>query len=115
MNVRLACFTFSFFGALLDEGVERKHAIELVADAAWGIYAVWSRLVSGVARLAAGNSALGFATKPKRGGRLSLRFPFNAPGYVIEAVTEMTNQKLVRTKTLVEGADRCDFRVLPAD
>jgi hypothetical protein len=46
---------------------------------------------------------------------LSLRFPFNAPGYVIEAVTEMTNQKLVRTKTLVEGADRCEFRVLPAD
>jgi ubiquinone biosynthesis protein len=28
---------------------------------------------------------------------------------------EMTRQRLVRTKTLVEGADRCDFRVFPRD
>ena len=81
---------------------------------------------------------------------MSLRFPFNAPGYLIEplavahgtafdvvqcpvasyfrehgaadlcvaawcnldyALGEMTHQKLVRTKTLVQGADRCDFRV----
>lgn len=155
MNVRLACFTLSFFDALLSEGVERGYAIELVADAAWGIYSVWARLASRVAQLAPGRgSALGFATSPKGGGAggVSLRFPFNAPGYVIEAVTalrgtafdvvgcpvatyfrehdatdlcvaawcnldyplaETTHQKLVRTKTLVQGADRCDFRVLP--
>ena len=29
------------------------------------------------------------------------------------ALAELTQQKLVRTKTIVEGADRCDFRVLP--
>lgn len=81
---------------------------------------------------------------------VSLRFPFNAPGYLIEAVAadsgiafdvvrcpianyfrgqgavdlcsaswcnldyalaELTHEKLVRTKTLVSGDDRCDFRL----
>src|SRR5471030_3166515 len=32
MNVRLACFTFSFFNELLAAGTERQYAIELVAD-----------------------------------------------------------------------------------
>ncbi len=41
MNVHLACFTFSFFEALLAEGVEREYAIELIADAAWGVYSFW--------------------------------------------------------------------------
>ena len=31
MNVRLACFTMSFFNALLASGTEREYAIELVA------------------------------------------------------------------------------------
>jgi hypothetical protein len=81
---------------------------------------------------------------------VSLRFPFNAPGYLIEtvpadsgtafdvvrcpiadyfrgqgaidlcsaswcnldyALAELTHEKLVRTKTLVCGDDRCDFRL----
>ena len=89
-----------------------------------------------------------------REGKVHLRFPFNAPGYLIETVpaesgttfnvvhcpvatyfrdrgavdlcvaswcnldytlSELTHQKLVRTKTLVQGADHCDFRVLPDD
>ncbi len=29
------------------------------------------------------------------------------------ALGEMTNGKLIRTKTLVQGNDRCDFRILP--
>ena len=33
MNVKLACFTMSFFNALLEIGTERSYAIELVADA----------------------------------------------------------------------------------
>ncbi len=156
MNVRLACFTLSFFDALLAKGVAREHAIELVADAAWGVYSVWGRFASTAARLAPGKaSALGFATSGKGGrkGAVSLRFPFNAPGYLIKTVTaergtafnvvrcpiasyfrdhgaadlcvaawcnldyplgEMTNQKLVRTLTLVQGDDHCDFRVFPA-
>ena len=40
MNVRLACFTLAFFDALLAEGIRREYAVELVADAAWGIYGV---------------------------------------------------------------------------
>ncbi|MEO9189341.1 MAG: L-2-amino-thiazoline-4-carboxylic acid hydrolase [Acetobacteraceae bacterium] len=81
---------------------------------------------------------------------VSLRFPFNAPGYLIEtvaadsgtafdvvrcpiadyfrgqgavdlcsaswcnldyALAELTHEKLARTKTLVRGDDRCDFRL----
>jgi ubiquinone biosynthesis protein len=146
MNQRLACFTLSFFDELLGTGVERAHAIELVADAAWGIYRAWAR----AARLMYRHSALGFAPQTIASGA-SLRFPFNAPGYLIEPVraergtafdvvrcpvasyfrehgaadlclaawcnldfplSEITHQRLVRTKTLVEGANRCDFRVL---
>jgi hypothetical protein len=35
MNVRLACFTLSFFDELLARGIERNYAIEVIADAAW--------------------------------------------------------------------------------
>jgi hypothetical protein len=156
MNARLACYTLSFFEALLGEGVERGYAIELVADAAWGIYRVWARVASRASKLRPGRrSALGFALSARRGQGtgVSLRFPFNAPGYLVEAVRaergiafdvvgcpvaryfaqhdatdlcvaawcdldyplgEITHETLVRTKTLVQGADRCDFRVLPA-
>jgi hypothetical protein len=37
MNVRLACFTMSFFEAPLPVGPERRYAINLVADAAWRV------------------------------------------------------------------------------
>jgi hypothetical protein len=89
MNVRLACFTLSFFEALLAKGIGREYAIELVTDAAWGVYALWGRLASKVARLRRGKgSALGFAMTARGGsaGGVSLSFPFNAPGYRIKAV-----------------------------
>jgi hypothetical protein len=153
MNVRLACFTMSFFNALLAFGTDRAYAIELVADAAWRVYRLWSTIALGLARLTPGKrTALAFAVS-KQGNHknhVSLRFPFNAPGYVIEpaaadrgtafdvvrcpiadyfrregaidlctsswcnldyALAEMTREKLVRTKTLVRGDDRCDFRL----
>lgn len=154
MNVRLACFTLSFMEALLATGIPRDYAIELVADGAWGIYSVWGRIASRIARLKPGKSAaLGFATTSKRGhGLVSLSFPFNAPGYRVRAVAvergtgfdvvhcpvaayfrehdavdlcvaawcnldyalgEITHQKLVRTQTLVQGMNHCDFRILP--
>ena len=157
MNVRLACFTFSFFEELLATGTERDYAIELVADATWQVYRVWIRITSAAGHLAHGQStALAFAVKDNgdRDGKVHLRFPFNAPGYRIETVpsesgtafnvvhcpvatylrthgaadlcvaswcnldfplSELTHQKLVRTKTLVQGADHCDFRILPRD
>jgi hypothetical protein len=152
MNVRLACFTVSFFEELLAIGVERAYAIELIADACWSIYRTWAIVAAKVAKLSGRASALGFAATTRGGGPVSLRFPFNAPGYRIETVPakrgtafdvvhcpvatyfrergapdlcvaswcnldyplgEITNQKLVRTKTLVEGADRCNFRIVP--
>jgi L-2-amino-thiazoline-4-carboxylic acid hydrolase len=153
MNVRLACFTISFFNAALAAGVERAYAIELVADAAWRVYRLWSMIALGLARLTLEKTtSLAFAVT-KHGepeGRVSLSFPFNAPGYLIEpvpsdggtafdvvrcpvadyfrregavdlcfaswcnldyALAETTREKLVRTKTLVRGDDRCDFRL----
>lgn len=153
MNVRLACFTMSFFDALLIIGIDREYAIELVADAAWRVYRLWSIIALGVAHLTPGKTtALAFAVSPhgNRQGDVSLRFPFNAPGYLIEPVPasgrtafdvvrcpiadyfrgrgaidlctaswcnldyvlgELAHEKLVRTKTLVRGDDRCDFRL----
>ncbi len=153
MNVRLACFTISFFNAVLATGVERAYAIELVADAVWRVYRLWSTIALGLARLTPGKTtSLAFAVTKREDqqSRVSLRFPFNAPGYLIEpipadsgtafdvvrcpvadyfrregavdlcsaswcnldyALAEMTREKLVRTKTLVRGDDRCDFRL----
>lgn len=153
MNVRLACFTMAFFDQLLANGVERGYAIELVADAAWRIYRLWAGIALAIRRLSPRTTtALGFATvrDSDHGEAISLQFPFNAPGYLIEPVTaehgvafdvvrcpvasyfrgrnaadlcvaswcnldyalaEMTHERLVRTNTLVSGADRCDFRL----
>ena len=153
MNVRLACFTMSFFEALMATGIDRAYAIELVADAVWRVYQLWSTIALKLAYLTPGRkTSLAFAVaSPGDGaGGVSLSFPFNAPGYVIEtvpaqsgtafdvvrcpvaeyfrkhgavdlctaswcnldyALAEMTHEKLVRTTTLVRGADRCDFRL----
>jgi len=153
MNVKLACFTISFFNALLGIGVERTYAIELVADAVWRVYRLWSSIALGLARVTPGKTtSLAFAVTNHGDphGRVSLSFPFNAPGYLIEAapaesgtafdvvrcpianyfrgeaaidlcsaswcnldyaLAELTHEKLVRTKTLVRGDDRCDFRL----
>jgi hypothetical protein len=153
MNVRLACFTRAVFEELLAMGVDRPYAIELVADATWAVYRVWGRIALAAGRLTPGKpAALSFAARGGPQGALSLRFPFNAPGYVIRAVPaqqgaafdvvrcpvaiyfrengaadlcmaawcnldyplgELTHQTLVRTKTLVQGDDHCDFRILP--
>jgi ubiquinone biosynthesis protein len=153
MNVRLACFTMSFFNALLAIDTDRDYAIELVADAAWRVYRLWSTIALGLAFLTPGKTtSLAFAvgSRDNQQGNVSLRFPFNAPGYLIEpvavrngtsfdvvrcpiadyfrgqgavdlcsaswcnldyALAELTREKLVRTKTLVRGDDRCDFRL----
>ena len=77
------------FNALLEFGTERTYAIELVADAAWRVYRLWSAVALGLARVTPGKTtSLAFAvTNPgEPRGRVSLSFPFNAPGYLIEAV-----------------------------
>ncbi len=86
MNVRLACLTLSFFEVLLAAGVERGYAVELVADAAWQIYRKWALIAFQLTRARPrARAALRFAVLDKRGD-VSLRFPFNAPGYQIETV-----------------------------
>ena len=58
MNVRLACFTMSFFNALLAIDIERGYAIELVADAARRVYRLWSMVALGLAYLTPGRLRL---------------------------------------------------------
>jgi L-2-amino-thiazoline-4-carboxylic acid hydrolase len=153
MNVKLACFTLSLFNALLGIRTERAYAIELVVDAVWRVYWLWSSIALGLARVPPGKTtSLAFAVTNHGDphGRVSLSFPFNAPGYLIDAapadggtafdvvrclianyfrrevatdlcsasgcnldyaLAELTHEKLVRTKTLVRGDDRCDFRL----
>jgi hypothetical protein len=79
----------SFFDVLLAKGIERAYAIELIADAAWRVYRQWARVALALARLTPrSRMALGFARveNDRRPGSISLRFPFNAPGYLIEPV-----------------------------
>jgi hypothetical protein len=93
MNVRLASFTMAFFNALVAIGTERRYAIELVSDAVWRVYRIWSVIASGLTSLTPGKrTALAFAvSKPgAAGGGVSLTFPFNAPGYRIETVPAET-------------------------
>ena len=62
MNVRLACFTMSFFNALLAIDTERGYAIELVADAAWRVYRLWSSVALSLTYLTPGKkTSLAFA------------------------------------------------------
>lgn len=97
MNVRLACFTFSFFEELLASGTEKTYAIELVADATWQVYQVWARLTQVAGHLTySKSSALAFAATKKDGGEAAvhLRFPFNAPGYVTSGTRRETEADL---------------------
>ena len=96
MNVRLACFTMAFFEALLAVGTDRKYVIDLVADSAWRVYRLWSTIALGLSRLRPGKTtSLAFAVS-KGGERpnLSLSFPFNAPGYIIEPVSRRHRRRL---------------------
>ena len=62
MNVKLACFTMSFFNAFLGIGTERTYVIELVADAAWRIYRLWSTVALGMVLVTPGKTtSLAFA------------------------------------------------------
>ena len=76
-NVLLACLTVAFLQALLDRGVDRPYAIELVGDATWRIYARWGRIAAAItAPLGGGPSA-----RMRRRVNLLLRYPFGRPAY----------------------------------
>jgi hypothetical protein len=76
-NVLLACLTLAMFRALLESGVERPYAVELVGDAAWRIYAQWGRLATATTAPLDG----GAAVRLRRRVGLFLRYPFGRPGY----------------------------------
>lgn len=80
INIHLACLTLSGFQVLLEKGVERSYAIELLADVTWKLYRQWGAVVFFIAKI--------ITRKPvKRMDRainLFLRFPFTPPGYIFE-------------------------------
>jgi hypothetical protein len=83
-NVLLACLTLAMLEALGDEGIDRPHAIELVGDTCWKIYAQWGQ----VPRLASRLISRDPAERMRRSVNMFLRFPFNRPGYRYDYVAE---------------------------
>lgn len=153
MNVKLAALTIAFFQVLLDAGIERAYAIELVSDTTWKVYRQWGRIGQFLTRILPRSllkpMRTDLARRIQKDGTLAQSFPFNAPGYIAKyvpmkdaiafdmircpvaevfrahgaadlcraswcdldyALAEMQGLRLQRTTTLVEGADRCDFR-----
>lgn len=75
-NVFLAAVTIAAYHALLDAGVEREYAMDLVADVGWKLYALMATAPLALARLV--------SKDPQHRVDLALqwllRFPFSAPG-----------------------------------
>jgi hypothetical protein len=80
LNVLLACLTLSGFQTFLEKGVERKYAVEMLADVTWKLYRQWSAVVFFIARVITRNPAKRMETAIN----LFLRFPFSPPGYRFE-------------------------------
>ena len=76
-NVLLAALTLAAFRALLDAGVERGYAIELIGDAAWRLYAWWGRLDTLATAPFGGDPP----ERLRRRVNLFLRYPFGRPAY----------------------------------
>lgn len=76
LNVRLAVLTVALYRALLDAGVPRGHACDLVADAGWGLYEMSARPLVAAARFRSRDQQRRINTVI----RWLLRFPFSAPG-----------------------------------
>lgn len=83
-NVYLAVLTIALYQALLESGVARDYAIELLGDIGWKLYSRFLAIPKFVARL--------LTRDPQKMMnivlRMMLRFPFSAPGrpgYEVEA------------------------------
>lgn len=76
-NVLFACLTVAFFRSLLESGIERAYAIELVGDAAWRVYARWGRLAAALTAPVGGEPS----ARLRRRVDLFLRYPFGRPAY----------------------------------
>lgn len=80
MNMMLACLTLSCLAVMLDSGIKRKYAIELIGDTAWKVYEVWGRVPKRTVNLVVRDPRL----RMRLCVNLFLRFPFTPPGYVFE-------------------------------
>jgi hypothetical protein len=82
-DVKLAALTISIFQVLLDAGIERAYAIELVSDTTWKVYQQWGRIGQFLARILPKtfSKPAGMEADPKRRirkeGTFALTFPFN--------------------------------------
>jgi hypothetical protein len=83
-NALLAVFALALYRTLLDHGVERRYATELVGDLAWALYEKWVVVPRLIARLTKRNPQAQMNAML----RMFLRFPFNRPGYEWKAWTE---------------------------
>ncbi len=87
LNVSLAVLTVALYRALLDFGVARSHAADLVADIGWYVYELGARPVVLATRLTSSDPHRRMVVAL----RLLLRFPFSAPGrpgYEVEVVEQ---------------------------
>lgn len=75
-NVFLAVVTTAAYQAMIDRGVERRYAMQLVADVGWKIYAQMLRLAALPARLTHRDPKI----RMERTLRALMKFPFSAPG-----------------------------------
>jgi len=92
MNVQLAVLTISLFQVLLDAGIERAYAVELVSDTTWQVYWQWGRIGQFLDRVLtrAFVKPMRNEADPQRcvrkDGTVVLNFPFNPPGYLVRYV-----------------------------
>lgn len=84
MNLRLAVLTIGMFRALLDEGIERAYAVELVSDVSWRVYGTWGALWAWLTPRTLAPGRLARRVRPD--GTFVLGFPFDAPAYVARFV-----------------------------
>lgn len=75
-NVFLAVVTTAAYQVMIDRGIERRYAMELVADVGWKLYAWMLRLAALPARLAHRDPKV----RMERTLRALMKFPFSAPG-----------------------------------
>lgn len=76
-NVLLACLTLAFLHALVEDGIERRYAIELVGDVAWRVYVRWGSLAKAVTAPLSRDPAV----RMRRRVNLFMTYPFSRPGY----------------------------------
>lgn len=82
ISILLACITLSFYKALVEYGVTKKHSIQLVRDVSWLIYRKFGYIPLIISKLISRNKL----KRIKICTSLFRKFPFNPPGYDMKDV-----------------------------